>query len=59
MGRSPCEDLVGCAAQWPTGQMGNANAHSIARQLARAYGIRVRCNFGGLPIAPEFNLMLG
>lgn len=59
-GRSKCMDLVDCAAQWPKSQISGADAFAIATKLAAVYGVSVR-NLAtmGLPIIPQFNLMLG
>ncbi|OOG61453.1 hypothetical protein B0E46_15870 [Rhodanobacter sp. B04] len=59
MGRSKCSDLLDCSAQWPGGQISGASALGIAQQLANAYGITVQSSVSGLPIIPQFNLMLG
>ncbi|UPG89264.1 hypothetical protein L2Y96_17960 [Luteibacter aegosomaticola] len=59
VGRSKCADLVDCAAEWPGGQISGADALGIATKLAKVYGITVNCDVPGLPIVPQFNLMLG
>ncbi|OJA74949.1 hypothetical protein BGV67_04535 [Burkholderia ubonensis] len=58
-GRGKCQDLVDCAAEWPNGQISGSSAVTIATKLAGAYGIGVTCSEKGLPIIPQFNLMLG
>lgn len=58
-GRSKCQDLVDCAAEWPGGQISGADAVGIAKKLAGVYGINVQCDVQGLPVIPQFNLMLG
>jgi prophage tail gpP-like protein len=58
-GRSKCQDLVDCAAEWPGGQISGADALGIAKKLAAVYGINVQCDVQGLPVIPQFNLMLG
>lgn len=60
-GRGKCSDLIDCSAQWPNGQIANANAFSIASKLADVYGINVgtAVDQAKLPIIPQFNLMLG
>ena len=40
-GRGKCQDLVDCAAQWPSGQFSNQDVLSIATKLAAPYGIDV------------------
>src|SRR6187402_1176649 len=58
-GRSKCQDLVDCAAEWPGGQISGSDAVGIAQKLAAVYGISVQCDVQGLPVIPQFNLMLG
>lgn len=58
-GRSKCEDLVDCAAEWPGGQINGANALAIAQKLAQPYGITVSSTVHNLPSVVQFNLMLG
>lgn len=53
-GRSKCQDLVDCSANWPGGQMLNLPILQIAKNLCDAYGIPVNLAAGtnqGLPIA--------
>lgn len=59
MGRSKCCDLVDCAAEWEGGQISGSSAFGIAQKLAAVYGITVACAVTGLPIIPQFNLMIG
>ncbi|UPG86860.1 hypothetical protein L2Y94_05760 [Luteibacter aegosomatis] len=59
IGRSKCRELVDCAAEWPGGQISGADALGIAQKLADVYGINVTCDIAGLPVIPQFNLMLG
>jgi len=59
MGRSKCQDLVDCSAEWAGGQISGSNAVGIAQKLASVYGINVQCSVSGLPVIPQFNLMLG
>lgn len=59
VGRSKCEDLVDCAAEWPGGQINGANALAIAQKLAKPYGITVTSTVQDLPPIVQFNLMLG
>jgi prophage tail gpP-like protein len=58
-GRGKCCDLVDCSAEWPTGQINGASALVIASKLAAVYGIGVLCSVPGLPVIPQFNLMIG
>jgi prophage tail gpP-like protein len=58
-GRSKCQDLIDCAAEWPGGQISGSDAVGIAQKLASVYGINVQCDVQGLPVIPQFNLMLG
>ena len=58
-GRSKCQDLVDCSAEWPNGQISGASAAEIAGKLASAYGIGVRCDVQGLRTIPQFNILLG
>lgn len=58
-GRSKCQDLVDCAAEWASGQITGSSVLEIAQKLAKPYGITVDCvGDPGKPI-PQFNLMLG
>ncbi|MFV8529009.1 phage baseplate assembly protein [Ralstonia pseudosolanacearum] len=61
IGRGKCADLVDCSAEWPGGQISNANVFSIASKFADVYGINVKTAVDQtkLPIVPQFNLMLG
>ncbi|MTK12710.1 MAG: hypothetical protein F8N39_11675 [Clostridiaceae bacterium] len=59
MGRSKCEDLVDCAAEWPGGQISGASALEIARKLAHPYKITVTAGADVGPVIPQFNLMFG
>jgi prophage tail gpP-like protein len=59
VGRSKCCDLVDCSAEWAGGQISGSSALGIAQKLAAVYGITVQCSVSGLPIIPQFNLMLG
>jgi len=57
-GRGKCQDLVDCSAERPTGQFSGLNLLQIAQELAKPYGITVKC-FGTPPVVPQFNLMIG
>lgn len=58
-GRSKCEDLVDCAAEWPGGQIVGSSVLEIAQQLAKPYGIGVTCIGDAGPRIPQFNLLRG
>lgn len=58
-GRSKCEDLVDCAAEWPGGQIVGSSVLEIAKTLAAPYGINVTCVGDAGPPIPQFNLMRG
>jgi prophage tail gpP-like protein len=58
-GRGKCQDLLDCAAEWPSGQISNCTAADIATKLAVPYNITVNCDVAGLPIIPQQNIMLG
>lgn len=49
VGRGKCCDLVDCSAVWPTGQMVNGNALTIAQSLAQAYKLEVKLAAGASP----------
>jgi prophage tail gpP-like protein len=58
-GRSKCEDIVDCSAEYPNSQISGGTALSIAKVLASPYGITVTQISGGNPTIPQFNLLLG
>jgi prophage tail gpP-like protein len=58
-GRSKCEDLVDCAAEWPGGQILGSSVLDIAQKLAQVYGITVSCTGAVGAGIPQFNLLLG
>lgn len=58
-GRSKCEDLVDCAAEWPGGQILGSSVLDIAQKLAKVYGITVSATGDVGAGIPQFNLMLG
>ena len=69
-GRSKSQDLVDCSAiventsagsaQTQGLQILNGDAISIARKLAKPYGIEIQTTFAGpLPTLPQLNIMLG
>lgn len=58
-GRSRTQDLVDCSAEWPGLQMREADAETIAQNLASAYGIEVKAKQVGARRVPQFNLNIG
>lgn len=58
-GRSKCQDLVDCAAEWPGGQILGSSVLAIAQKLAQIYGITVSCTGDVGGNIPQFNLLLG
>lgn len=58
-GRGKAQDLVDCAAVWPSNQIVNASALAIAKQLAGAYGIEVTSGAGDGWIVEQLNINLG
>lgn len=40
-GRGKCQDLVDCAAEWPTAYIGSTSITDVARKLCQPYGIPV------------------
>lgn len=46
IGRGKTQDLVDCSGEWPSGQLVNGDALSIAAQLAEPYGINVELGVG-------------
>ncbi|WP_213993795.1 phage baseplate assembly protein [Sodalis sp. dw_96] len=59
VGRSKCQDLVDCSAEWPNNVISNANALQIAQRLADPYGITVSSDVSGLAMVPQFTLNWG
>ena len=58
-GRSKCQDLVDCSAEWPGGQFANVTTHDLATKLATPYGISVILQTSDSYIVPQFNLCFG
>lgn len=58
-GRSKCQDLVDCAAEWPGGQILGSSVLDIAQKLAKVYGIYVSATGDVGAGIPQFNLLLG
>ena len=50
-GRSKCQDLVDCSAEWPNNVINASNALEIASRLASYYGITVTTE--GTPVHSE------
>lgn len=48
-GRGKTQDLVDCGAEWPSHQLINGNALTVAQQLASVYGISVVLANGSSP----------
>jgi prophage tail gpP-like protein len=59
IGRSKCQDLVDCSAEWPGGQISGADALGIAQKLAQPYGITVSAPGSKGVRVEQFNLMIG
>lgn len=59
MGRSKCEDLVDCSAEWENNVISNATALQISQRLAAPYGIKVTSDINGMQIVPQFTLNWG
>ncbi|HBD37516.1 MAG TPA: Mu P family protein, partial [Cupriavidus sp.] len=59
MGRGKCQDILDCAAEWPSGQISSCTALDIATKLAEPFGITVKCDIDGLTIIPQQNILLG
>lgn len=57
-GRGKCQDLVDCACWWPGGQFLNQTALQIAQNVAKPFGIGVRCDNPGIPF-PSFCVNIG
>lgn len=58
-GRSKCEDLVDCSAEYPNSQIGNTTALQLCQKLAMPYGISVSLISGENKQIPQFSLMFG
>jgi prophage tail gpP-like protein len=60
LGRSKCQDLVDCSAEWPGGQISGATVLGIAQKLAAPYGITVSGSGPEIgPVIPQFSLLWG
>ncbi|MDP8798324.1 contractile injection system protein, VgrG/Pvc8 family [Serratia marcescens] len=58
-GRSKCQDLVDCSAEWPNNVISQANALQIAQKLAAPYGITVSSDVNDMTTVPQFTLNWG
>ncbi len=58
-GRSRCQDLVDCSAEWQNNVISQATALQIARKLALPYGITVSSDVTDMDIVPQFTLNWG
>lgn len=58
-GRSKCQDLVDCSAEWPNNVISQANALQIAQRLATPYGISVASDVTDMTTVPQFTLNWG
>lgn len=58
-GRSKCEDLVDCSAEYPSSQIGGTSALDIITKLSAPYGIKVSQINGPTDSLPQFNLLFG
>lgn len=58
-GRSKCEDLVDCSAEYPSSQIGGTTAIDLISKLAAPYGITVKQLTGPTTNLPQFNLLFG
>ncbi|MBD0845688.1 phage tail protein [Pectobacterium versatile] len=58
-GRSKCQDLVDCSAEWPNNVINMSDPIQLARKLAQPYGISVSSDVTGLEAIPQFTLNWG
>lgn len=58
-GRSKCQDLVDCSAEWPNNVINGANALDIASRLASPYGITVSSDVTDMVPVPQFTINWG
>lgn len=58
-GRSKCQDLVDCSAEWPNNVINRSNALNIASRLASWYGIKVSSDVDDLVEVPQFTINWG
>ncbi|EOI7397013.1 phage tail protein, partial [Yersinia enterocolitica] len=58
-GRSKCQDLVDCSAEWPNNVISQSTVLQIAQRLAMPYDITVVTDVTDLDIVPQFTLNWG
>lgn len=58
-GRSKCQDLVDCSAEWPNNVISNVTALQLAQRLAAPYDITVASDVTGMDTVPQFTLNWG
>lgn len=58
-GRSKCQDLVDCSAEWPNNVINRSNALDIASRLASWYDIKVSSDVEDLVEVPQFTINWG
>lgn len=58
-GRSKCQDLVDCSAEWPNSVISQSTVLQIAQKLAEPYGINVTSDITDMAVVPKFTLNWG
>ncbi|MBK5075084.1 phage tail protein [Budviciaceae bacterium CWB-B4] len=58
-GRSKCQDLVDCSAQWQNNVISQSTVLQICQKLATPYGINVTTDVTDMAIVPQFTLNWG
>ncbi|EEP92454.1 Mu-like prophage tail protein gpP [Yersinia kristensenii ATCC 33638] len=58
-GRSKCQDLVDCSAEWPNSVISQSTVLQIAQKLAEPYGIKVTSDIADMAVVPKFTLNWG
>ncbi|MFW5401229.1 contractile injection system protein, VgrG/Pvc8 family [Yersinia sp. 1252 StPb PI] len=58
-GRSKCQDLVDCSAEWTNSVISQSTVLQIAQKLAEPYGIKVTSDITDMTIVPKFTLNWG
>lgn len=58
-GRSKCQDLVDCSAEWPNSVISQSTVLQIAQKLAEPYGIKVTSDIADMVVVPKFTLNWG
>ncbi|MBK5146003.1 phage tail protein [Budviciaceae bacterium BWR-B9] len=58
-GRSKCQDLVDCSAEWENNVISQSTALQICQKLAKPYGIDVTSDIADMGIVPQFTLNWG